>query len=190
MHPTDDELQSMFDGELRPEAQATVQGHVETCNACSSRLAALRALRHRLRTPVGPSVSDAVWLNIRHTMSGRIHRVAPSPLLAAAAVVLFVAGYGIGRAQPRPKVQRPVADVASEVQRTGSAYVGALAMLATLPETNPDRRAGREAALGAFRGTAVELTRLGADHDMKAALERAVNASSTEARVPRHVIHF
>lgn len=190
MHLTDDELQSMFEGELRPDAAATVQGHVATCDACSSRLTALQALRDRLRAPVGPRVSDAVWNNIRQTISGRVHRATPSPLLAAAAVVLLVAGYAIGRAQPRPTVERPVADVASEVQRTGSAYVGALAMLATLPETNPDRRTGREAALGAFRGTAVELTRLGADDDMKAALDRAANASSTEARGTRHVIHF
>lgn len=190
MHPTDDELQSMFDWELRPEAQATVQGHVAICDACSSRLTALQALRLRLRAPIGPRVSDAVWPMIRQTMPGRMRRAASVPLLAAAAVLLFVTGYVVGREHPRPTVEHPSVDFASEVQRTGSAYVGALAMLATLPETNPDRRLGREAALGAFRGTAVELARLGADDDMKAALKRAANASSREASVTRHVTHF
>jgi anti-sigma factor RsiW len=190
MHPTDEELQSWFDEDLTPPARATVHGHLDTCSACSAKLALLQSLRDRLHATSDMRVPTAVWSRVRLAMPGHSRSDVRAPLLVAAAVLLFLAGYAVGQMKQRPIVQRPTADVASEVQRTGSAYVGALATLATLPESYPTRRGGREAALGAFRGAAVELTRLAADDDTKAALERAGEALMSEARMSRRTIHF
>ena len=125
---------------------------------------------------------------------------------SAAAVVLFVGGFALGSwLEARHTTQivldmhnRDAAQAAAMVQRTGSAYVSALAALATYAErARPQEMApAREAAVNALHAAANQMVRLMPEEpvavDILQGLARASRNDTLEtaADEPRRVVWF
>jgi hypothetical protein len=125
---------------------------------------------------------------------------------AAASVVLFAGGFALGswrEARHTTEVvmsihEHDAAQAAATVQRTGSAYVSALATLAALADTaRPQSMApGREAAVNALHAAASQMVRLVPEDPVavdilqgmaRAARRDTVSNMTTE---PRRVVWF
>jgi hypothetical protein len=138
-------------------------------------------------------------------------RIAPVPrswiaAAAAASVVLFAGGFALGswlEARHTTKVvldmhQRDAAQAAALVQRTGSAYVSALAALASYAErARPQEMApAREAAVSAMHAAANQMVRLVPEEPIAVnilqGMARAAHADTvgTAAAEPRRVMWF
>jgi hypothetical protein len=125
---------------------------------------------------------------------------------AAAAVLLFTGGVGVGRhwgTEPAttttttpsslqsPRSVRPQRDPlapAVEVQRTGTEYVAALRRLAERPGSPVARDQGREAALSALYGAAHELVRL--DPDNPGVTQILKTVTTTRSSTVRRAVRF
>ncbi len=120
---------------------------------------------------------------------------------AAAAVVLFAGGVGLGawlESRHTTDVvmaihREDTATAAALVQRTGSAYVSALAALASMADTarSPELAQGREVAVNALHAAASQMVRLAPDEPLAVGIlqgmERAsrrdtLSAAAAEAR--------
>ena len=125
---------------------------------------------------------------------------------AAASVVLFAGGFALGswlEARHTTRVvldmhQRDAAQAAALVQRTGSAYVSALAALASYAErARPQEMApAREAAVNAMHAAANQMVRLVPEEPIAVnilqGMARAARGDSLEAAAqePRRVMWF
>jgi len=125
----------------------------------------------------------------------------------AAAAALFVGGIAVGQwlgtravANSMAVAQHETAlEMASAVQRAGSAYVTALAALSRLADSTANGPAvaqGREAALTALYAAAYELVQLAPDDPIAVAIHdrledlRRTQESTNDQQVVRHVVWF
>ncbi len=133
------------------------------------------------------------------------YRPAPLMAAAAAAVALFVSGLAVGQWLGTRTVVASVAaanhegamQMAAAVQRSGSAYVAALAALAQVADSTngPSVAQGREAALAALYAAVGELMILAPDDPITVALrdlfERQAPARGTAGQPEiRNVVWF
>lgn len=125
-HPTDVLLQEYADDELPSGRRAELARHVHGCEVCRARIARLAELRARLREIVDREPVDDFdapsGIGFPSSERGRGMQFL---LRAAAAVILFGLGYGIGAGRAAPEASPVVAgDVSSgaaaEVQRIGA----------------------------------------------------------------------
>jgi len=106
-------------GKLDARRQQALDRHLAACAECAAALAALREVPEHLRAEEVPSRDDAFWLRQRRSIMRTI-RQQPAParrrllgtdfgwraaLLAAAGVVIAVAGYRALQQPARPRVQ-------------------------------------------------------------------------------------
>lgn len=132
-------------------------------------------------------------------------RYRPAPLAAAAAVALFVSGVAVGQwlgtrtvvASVTTANHESAMQLAAAVQRSGSAYVAALAALAQVEDSANGRSVaqGREAALAALYAAVGELMILAPDDPVTVALrdlfDRAGPARGTNDQPEiRNVVWF
>ena len=172
--------------------------------------AALDALP-RERDP-GPLLEERTVRALRaRGLLGRGRRIAVAPVFspawasaaAAAAVALFVTGFAVGNwIQSRRTEQilvsmheRDAAHTAALVQRTGSAYVAALAALADAADssrvrgrTGRDLAQGREVAVNILHAAANQLVRIAPEEPLAArilqGLDRAADRAAVRDSVP------
>jgi len=123
---------------------------------------------------------------------------------AAAAVALFAGGFAVGQSAATRAVRTAVMaerdltalEAARAVQRTGSAYVMALATLASLGDSTTDGalEQGREAARAALYAAAVELASLEPDDPIAVQLRRYLAGTAArgaaEQSETRNVVWF
>jgi hypothetical protein len=153
----------------------------------------VRALRARglLRAPAPLrfAIPRAIWIGA-----------------AAASFALFAGGFALGswlESRHTTEVvmalhQQDVSAAAATVQRTGSAYVSALAALAATAGTtrSPEAEQGREVAVNALHAAARQMVRLVPDDPMAVqilqGMERVSRGDSTRATAeePRRVVWF
>jgi hypothetical protein len=97
------QLDDLVDGSLSEDARRAVETHLEACAVCRADLAARRALlNHAAALPRRIEPERDLWPDVRSRLEGREEserarrwgrpRSVPIPALAAAAVVLLVAG--------------------------------------------------------------------------------------------------
>ncbi len=60
MHISDGELRALMDGELSPESQKTISGHLEQCTRCSERYAAIRERASLVEREINGLMADGV----------------------------------------------------------------------------------------------------------------------------------
>jgi len=123
---------------------------------------------------------------------------------AAAALALFASGFGVGQwaatraVRDAVEAERDVTamQVAQSVQRTGSAYVMALATLAALADSAPENAMdqGREAAKSALYAAAGELASLVPDDPVAVQIRRYLAGvkppETIERRETRSLVWF
>jgi anti-sigma factor RsiW len=163
-HLTDDSIQEYFDDILSPTTRREIERHLADCERCTAALEELQELRIALRslprraTPPGdPGAALTGTPEGRTSGTGRslpgIRTLARAAVLAA----VFAGGLLVGGRLEEPVTpggstpapSNPMS-VATEVQRTGSAYAAAVAALADVerePEVAPALDQGREATL-------------------------------------------
>ena len=175
-HLTDEEILDLLAPGVEPVSGA--RDHLATCPACRARIESERPLSERVaRLPDATDPPRDLWPALREGLATSeipaVRRMRPRrvPLQAAAAVAFFLLGVLAGRAwQPDPGAPPPISAgepmaAAAEVQRTGTAYVEAVARLRAVAagsEAGPVEQA-REVALAAVHGAAWELARLRPD---------------------------
>jgi anti-sigma factor RsiW len=130
VHPSNEQLQSLVDGDLSEADRATTAAHLETCAACRGLVIDLERLR-AAAAGLGPMrPPDHVWLEI----AGQIHldapAAAPPPRRAPRAAIwqwaglaaaLLIVTAGIYVVQRVPAVSAPpAAPVADNAPATGS----------------------------------------------------------------------
>lgn len=174
-HLTDEEILDL----LAPGAVADpgVRDHLVACDACRTRIESERALSDQVaELPLGKDTPRDLWPTVRARLATAKPRSAPprrfpiSLLQAAAAIAIFLLGALAGRSLdagsgPRRGNSSDPLVIAAEVQRTGTAYVAAVARFrAVAGDSAPAAVAqAREVALAAVHGAAFELARLHPD---------------------------
>jgi|CXWL01.1.fsa_nt_gi anti-sigma factor RsiW len=191
-HPSDEVLQTYFDGESSDE-NAVLSEHLLTCGQCADRIAKLTSLR----AAICLAVPDTPPMAVRERpMAGRRRGPTRDNLLAgrvAAACFLFLAGgYALGRLEGEEphRAESWQTDPALEVQRTGSAYVAALSRVPAGLGGDVRESAVVEVALSTLRGVVVEAARALPTPGLQAA---GLAVPSTQGRRPGAVhpaIHF
>ncbi len=215
MHPTEAELHDHADG-LLPEADADrMEAHLAECDECaafSARVGSLAAALSAL--PRAGDPARDLWPGVAARTVDAPEGVIPFPTAAArakrepsrvvvlrraaAAVLLFVGGVGVGRVtgvrvEPAPVAvaEQPATpmEAAARVQRAGTEYVAAVAAFASLTgyASEGEMMQGRDAAFAAMYGAAKELTRLPAPDSSATEIYRTVSGTrgalvSTETR--------
>lgn len=173
-HLTDEEILDL----LAPGAEADpeVRDHLVACDTCRARVESERALSDRVaELPLARDTPGDMWPTVRARLAREVSRSAPSRrfpislLQAAAAIAVFLLGALAGRSldagsAPRGASSDPLV-AAAEVQRTGTAYVAAVAHFRSVAgDSAPGAVAqAREVALAAVHGAAFELARLHPD---------------------------
>jgi hypothetical protein len=174
-HLTDEEILDL----LAPGAEADpgVRDHLVACDACRRRIESERTLSdHLAELPLAKDTPGDLWPTVRARLAREESRSAPSRrfpislLQAAAAIAVFLFGALAGRSLdagsgPRRGASSDPLVAAAEVQRTGTAYVAAVARFrAVAGDSAPGAVAqAREVALAAVHGAAFELARLHPD---------------------------
>jgi hypothetical protein len=174
-HLTDEEILDL----LAPGAEADpqIRDHLVACDACRTRIESERTLSDRVaKLPHAKDTPRDLWPTVRDRLvtaeyrSVRPRRSRISLLQAAAAVAIFFLGAFAGRtldadSDPRRRAPNDPLMAAAEVQRTGTAYVAAVARFrAVAADSAPgDVAQAREVALAAVHGAAFELARLHPD---------------------------
>jgi anti-sigma factor RsiW len=184
-HLTDDSIQDYFDGILSPTAGREIERHLADCVECTAALEevqelriALRSLPRRATPPGDPGATLTETPEGRTSGTGRsspgIRTLARAAVLAAVfAGGLLVGGQLEERFTPggsTPALRSNAMSVATEVQRTGSAYAAAVAALADVerePEVAPALDQGREATLAGLYAATLAYTTL-APRDVEA----------------------
>ena len=126
---TQERIEAYIDGELTPAEQGRLEAHAATCAACAAELEDARRLVGALRTLPSLTCPDAV----SQALQDRIHQTrrptakrwyAP---LAAAAVLVLIAGYHLFDPEPVPPAFSPkeIAQARRQVEWT-LAYLGDL----------------------------------------------------------------
>jgi hypothetical protein len=99
-----DDLETLVDGGMAPEAAAELQAHAAQCESCGEELRWLRSERELLRRraarePLAPEKMDKLWAGVESRLQPRPARWRPSvksaafsTAVAAAACLAFVAG--------------------------------------------------------------------------------------------------
>ena len=94
-------LDSYVDGELRPDARASVEAHLDACATCRAEAEAIRGLSARLAAPVDAELPAGLWASVARrldqagwTSRGR-RPVALTGRLALAASVALLIGASI-----------------------------------------------------------------------------------------------
>jgi anti-sigma factor RsiW len=119
--PFEEDLSAWIDGEVAAERLAPLRAHVESCGACTRRVAALRAIDVALR---GAAEADAAadasrLVEVRRSVDAAL-RTTPveRPLARRAAAPTLVAPLAAGRSPlQRPRYMRRVSDAGA---RSGS----------------------------------------------------------------------
>jgi hypothetical protein len=171
-HLTDEEVLDL----LAPGAEVDpgIRDHLVACDACRIRIESERTLSDRLaELPLGKDTPGDFWPTLRARLAtGEYHSAPPrrlpiSLLQAAAAIAIFLLGALAGRtlnadSGPRQGDPNEPLMAAAEVQRTGTAYVAAVARFRTVAGDSASGAVSqaREVALAAVHGAAFELTRL------------------------------
>ena len=171
-HLTDEEILDL----LVPgaEAEPGVRDHLVACDACRTRIESERPLSDRAaELPLEKDTPGDLWPAVRARLATAEPHPAPprrfstSLLQAAAAIAVFLLGALAGRSLdagsgPRREASSDPLVAAAEVQRTGTAYVAAVARFrAVAGDFAPGAVAqAREVALAAVHGAAFELARL------------------------------
>lgn len=174
-HLTDEEILDL----LAPGAEADpgVRDHLVACDACRTRIESERTLSDRVaELPLAKDTPGDMWPTVRARLATAEPHSAPprrfpaAPLQAAAAIAVFLLGALAGRSLdagsgPRRGASSDPLVAAAEVQRTGTAYVAAVARFRTVAgDSAPGAVAqAREVALAAVHGAAFELARLHPD---------------------------
>ena len=174
-HLTDEEILDL----LAPGAEADpeIRDHLVACDACRTRIASERTLSDRVaELSYAKDTPRDLWPTVRSRLATAEYRsVRPRPtrislLQAAAAVTIFLLGALAGRtldsdSAPRRSAPSDPLMAAAEVQRTGTAYVAAVARFRDVVADSAPGAAGqaREVALAAVHGAAFELARLHPD---------------------------
>jgi hypothetical protein len=163
-HLDPDLIERIADGELDDP-------HAAACALCAARVEEARALWRALQSlPAAATVPASVWRGVRDGMHGK--RRLPRWAAAAAAMVLFAAGFAAGRWSPREEVpQSRSRGEAREIQRTGTEYVAAIAEFAADDPFARDQ--ARDATAAAIYGAATALTTLAPDDGRAAEVMRA-----------------
>ena len=109
----------------------------------------------------------------------------------AAAIALFASGLAVGQylgtrnavTVMRASSQASTAELAAHLERTGNAYVAALAALGQLPDSaNPVTRArARQAAIAILASAAEEIAHFAPDDPLASAVLRGLNQRQQEA---------
>ncbi|HJR52506.1 MAG TPA: hypothetical protein VJ982_02205 [Gemmatimonadota bacterium] len=169
-HLTDEETLDLLAPGAEPAAWA--RDHLVACPECRRRVEAEQPLTARLAgLPRETDPPRDMWPELRAAVGFEPRFAGGHALRAAAAVALFVLGAATGRALGPAETGRepttpnePLA-AAAEVQRTGTAYVAALARFRSIAEVTPDPvvEQARDVALAAVHGAAWELTRMKRD---------------------------
>lgn len=171
-HLTDEEILDLLAPGVEPDP--TTREHLAGCGACRARIEREMALSERVASlPRATDPTRDLWPPLRARLA--VEPVVPlrsAPrrvaLRAAAAVALFLggalAGYALGTGSddtPRFAAGDPLA-AAAEVQRTGTAYVEAVARFRAIAADSAPDAVGqaRDVALAAVHGAAFELARL------------------------------
>jgi hypothetical protein len=174
-HLTDEEILDL----LAPgvEADPGVRDHLVACDACRTRIESERTLSDRVaELPLAKDTPGDLWPTLRARLatakycSVRPKRSRITLLQAAAAVAIFFLGALAGRtldadSGPRWSASNDPLMAAAEVQRTGTAYVAAVAHFGDVVADSAPGAAGqaRDVALAAVHGAAFELARLHPD---------------------------
>jgi hypothetical protein len=174
-HLTDEEILDL----LAPgvDADPGVRDHLVACDACRTRIESERTLSDRVvELPYAKDTPRDLWPTVRARLATAEYRsVRPrgtriSLLQAAAAIAIFLLGALAGRtldpdSAPRRSAPSDPLMAAAEVQRTGTAYVAAVAHFgAVAADSAPGAVAqAREVALAAVHGAAFELASLHPD---------------------------
>lgn len=113
-HPADELLSAYADGELGPDGMAEVAMHLRTCVACRRRLEEWQRLGQAAQAAVGlktwpeevfrRELSDRLTAEARRpqgrlSVGLRLRRVRPKSAAVAAAIMLLLAGAGLGWAR-------------------------------------------------------------------------------------------
>jgi hypothetical protein len=171
-HLTDEEILDLCAPGAAPDEE--IREHLAACGSCRARIEGERPLSERLTGLAGASDPPRdLWPALRARLASepqigdrpRRHRAA---LQAAAAIAIFSLGAAAGRSLPQdpagPDRYAPgdPLSAAAEVQRTGTAYVEAVARFRSVATSSESGAAGqaREVALAAVHGAAFELARL------------------------------
>jgi anti-sigma factor RsiW len=180
-------LQSCADDALPGDDRERIELHLQMCSHCAAHVGRVRALSGALRSLEREATpAHDLWPGILQRTRPRHVRVL---LRVAAAVTLFLAGYGAGSLTDHRQVGEPVraGDVvaaAAEVQRTGSAFTAALANLASAAEAGSDSvRMGsaRDVAFASLRGASLELVRLAPAQGLDIYQAAVVNHTNVQA---------
>jgi predicted anti-sigma-YlaC factor YlaD len=174
-HLTDEEILDL----LAPGAEANlaIREHLAACDACRTRIESERTLSDRVaELPRAKDTPRDLWPTVRDRLATAEHRSRRprrsriTLLQAAAAVAIFFLGALSGRtldadSDPLRSTPNDPLLAAAEVQRTGTAYVAAVAHFrAVAADSAPGAVAqAREVALAAVHGAAFELARLHPD---------------------------
>ena len=126
---TQERIEAYIDGELTPVEQGLLEAHVATCAACAAELEDARRLVGALRTLPQATCPDAV----SQALQDRIHQTRRTAAkrwyapLAAAAVLVLIAGYLLFDPEPVPPAFSPkeIAQARRQVEWT-LAYLGDL----------------------------------------------------------------
>ncbi|HEU4453571.1 MAG TPA: zf-HC2 domain-containing protein [Longimicrobium sp.] len=205
MHPTEAELHDHADGLLSDGDAAWMDGHLAECGECAAQAARIHSLAAALSAlPRAGEPARDLWPAVAQRTVDAPDRVIPFPAAArlrrspsssvalqraAAAVLLFVGGVGVGRvtrapAEPATTIavaEQPATpmEAAAQVQRAGTEYVAAVAAFASLTDSasEGERAQGREAAFAAMYGAAKELTRVPARDSSATAIYRTVSGT-------------
>jgi anti-sigma factor RsiW len=207
MHPTEAELHDHAD-RLLPEADAArMDAHLAECDECASFVARAHSLAAALSAlPRAGDPARDLWADIEARTTDVPEGVIPFPSpaarvrrepsrsvvlqRAAAAVLLFVGGVGVGRvtgtrAEPAPQpiaaAEQPATpmEAAARVQRAGTEYVAAVAAFTSFSGSASEREMmqGRDAAFAAMYGAAKELTRVPARDSSATEIYRTVSGT-------------
>lgn len=158
-------------------------------------------LRRLAELPLEAEPARDLWPELAARISPPAHPEAAIPprlprrgaflLRIAAAVLLFVGGIVVGhlwtgdRGTPSAvRTRRGPLRAAVEVQRTGTAYVAALRVLAERGDGREEREQGREAALSTLYGAAHELVRLAPDDDGATRILQTVSTTRSAGSGP------
>ena len=126
---TQERIEAYIDGDLTPVEQGQLEAHAATCAACAAELEDARRLVGALRTLPSLTCPDAV----SQALQDRIHRTRRTAAkrwyapLAAAAVLVLIAGYHLFDPEPVPPTFSPkeIAQARRQVEWT-LAYLGDL----------------------------------------------------------------
>jgi hypothetical protein len=154
-----------------------IRDHLVACDACRTRIDSERTLSDRVaELPLAKDTPGDLWPTLRARLATAEYHSAPprrfpiSVLQAAAAIAIFLLGALAGRtldtaSGPRQGVSSDPLIAAAEVQRTGTAYVAAVARFREVAADSAPAAVAqaREVTLAAVHGAAFELARLHPD---------------------------